>query len=126
MIMFDNLPQGVGTLAEDFYSNRNVCRQEPVMLEIGEECYVVDEQHVDEDDNPALIPCVVLRIDKSPRFPNRWYYVLAAKDSVNDDQLNQLKENGISFYCVKECTSPHLFKILETIDLTPKEEEQKK
>lgn len=105
---------GIETLATDFFSNRSTCRPEPVQLTLGEECYVVDQSMIDEENESyAFIPCIVVRIDQSTRIPGRWYYALQAKDSINDKALNSIKEGDLLYYKYLENTSPFLMKINE-------------
>ena len=105
----------VDKIGKWFFENHNVCT-EPVNLELNEECYVIDTQIIDEEnDTHAFIPCIVVRIDESARIPGRKYYMLQAKDSINDEQLNSQQECGIKFYKYLETTSPYLFKINEII-----------
>lgn len=103
-------------IGEWFFENRDVC-VEPVNLELGEECYVIDVNIIDEENNThAFIPCIVIRIDNSPTIPGRRYYMLQAKDSINDEQLNSQEEAGIKFYKYLENTSPYLFKVNNIIE----------
>ena len=107
--------KGTELLAYDYANNFQVCG--PIVdLELNEECYVIDNQIIDEENNThAFIPCIVIRIDNSNRIPGRKYYMLQAKDSINDQQLNNQEEGGIKFYKYLENTSPFLFKINEVI-----------
>ena len=94
-----------------FYENPKVCSN-PVELALNEECYVIDPNIIDNENNTyAFIPCIVIRVDESTRISGRKYYMLQAKESVNDEQLNSQEENGIRFYKYLENTSPYLFKI---------------
>ena len=107
--------RSIDKIGEWFYENHKVC-SDPVELELNEECYVIDNQIIDEENNThAFIPCIVIRIDNSNRIPGRKYYMLQAKDSINDQQLNNQEEGGIKFYKYLENTSPFLFKINEVI-----------
>lgn len=104
------------TLAKDFFENRNVCG-DPVELALNEECYVVDQNIVDEEnDRYGIIPCVVVRIDQSSRIPGRKYYALRAYESINDEQLNSIEEAGVKYYRYLENTSPFIIKINNVID----------
>ena len=104
-------------LAPDFFDNHEVCR-EPVELQVGEECLFLDTNIVDEEnDFFAFIPCRVIRIDLSPKYAGRKYYLLQACGSVNDTQLNSIQEDGMNFYKIVENTSPYLIKIKETIEI---------
>ena len=103
--------KGIDKMEDWFFENPKVCIN-PVELALGEECYVIDPDIIDEENNTyAYIPCIVVRIDPSKRFPWKKYYMLQAKDSVNDTQLNNKIEHGQSFYKYLENTSPYLFKI---------------
>ena len=42
--------------------------------------------------------------------------MLQAKDSINDEQLNNQEEAGIKFYKYLENTSPYLFKVNNIIE----------
>lgn len=109
--------KGIETLAQDFFANQNVCVQ-PVELAIGEECYVIDPNMIDMDNNfYAIIPVVVIGITTSTRFPDRKYYQFRAHESKADDELNVLLdgENG-AYYRILENTSPYIIKINEVID----------
>lgn len=103
-------------IGEWFFENKRICSN-PVDLMINEECYVVDPTIIDnENDTYAFIPCVVVRIDDSPRIPGRRYYMFQAKDSINDVQLNSQEEAGIKFYKYLENTSPYIIKLNEIVD----------
>lgn len=107
--------KGIDKLCEWFTENPNVCAKE-VELTLNEECYVIDPNIIDNENGMyAYIPCVVVRIDMSQTIPGRKYYMLQAKESINDEQLNSLEEAGIKFYKYLENTSPYLFKINNTI-----------
>lgn len=113
--------KGIEKIGTDFFSNINICR-DPVQLNLNEECYVIDNSIIDEENEThAFIPCIVIRIDYSNKIPGRCYYMLQAKDSINDEQLNSQYENGIKFYKYLENTSPYLFKINTVIDKTKSE-----
>lgn len=102
---------GIDKIGQWFFEDENLCRKEPVMLSMGEECYVLDLDIFDEvNETYTFVPCIVVRVDQSS-IPGRWYYVLQAKDSVNDEQLNSNYDAGISFYKYLENTSPYLYKI---------------
>lgn len=104
------------SIGKDFFENGKVC-SDPVQLALNEECYVVDQNIVDmENETYGVIPCIVVRIDESPRIPGRKYYMLQAHESKNDKQLNHQEEGGIKFYKYLENTSPFLIKIMEVID----------
>lgn len=102
-------------IGQYFFENRNVC-VEPVDLALNEECYVVDQSIIDEENGTyAIIPCIVVRIDESPTIRGRRYYMLQAHDSKNDAQMNSQVENGIMFYKYLENTSPFIIKINQII-----------
>lgn len=112
--------RGTEFLAEDYWLNRQIC-SDPVELSLGEECYVIDQTIIDEENGTHMfVPCIVVRVDESTKIKGRKYYMLQAKDSRNDDQFNILEENGIKFYKYLEHTSPFLQKVLNVID--PNEE----
>lgn len=105
-------------IGRDFFENRRVC-VEPVELALNEECYIVDQNIIDtENETYGIIPCIVVRIDESPRIPGRKYYMFQAHESKNDTQMNSQEEAGIKFYKYLENTSPYIIKIKEVIDAT--------
>lgn len=115
----------IENLAKDFFSNRNVCT-DPVELSIGEECYVVDTNYIDnENDFYMIVPVVVINIVESRRFPNRKYYYFLAKDSKDDEALNTIIEGDMVYYRILENTSPYIIKVNEEIDLTIPQEDNK-
>lgn len=104
------------SIGKDFFENGKVCSN-PVQLALNEECYVVDQNIIDmENETYGIIPCIVVRIDESSSIPGRKYYMLQAHESKNDKQLNHQEEGGIKFYKYLENTSPFLIKIKEVID----------
>lgn len=117
------LPNGIKTLARDFYENQGMCKP-PVNLKIGDEAYVIETNLIDEEtDFYAIIPCVVVDIQPSS-FPGRWYYTMQAKGSKCDEALNVIPhKEGLMVYRYIENTSPCLFDIRQTIDLTDGEAE---
>ena len=71
-------------IGRDFFENRRVC-VEPVELALNEECYIVDQNIIDtENETYGIIPCIVVRIDESPRIPGRKYYMFQAHESKNE------------------------------------------
>ena len=110
--------KGQEFLPIDYWNNTQVCAN-PIELSMGEECYVIDQTIVDADNGTHMfVPCVVIRIDISEKIQGRKYYMLQAKDSVNDDRFNTMEENGVKFYKYLENTSPFLFKVNEIITTT--------
>lgn len=117
------LPDGIKTLARDFYENQGMCKPS-VNLKIGDEAYVIETSLFDEEQNfYAIIPCVVVDIQPSS-FPDRWYYTMQAKGSKCDEALNTIQhKEGLMIYRYIENTNPCLFDIRQTIDLTGEEAE---
>lgn len=110
----------IENLAKDFFNNRNVC-VEPIELSIGEECYVIDTNYIDiENDFYMIVPVVVAKIVESTRISGRKYYYFIAKDSKDDEELNSIIEGDLVYYRIIENTSPYIIKINEVIDLTQK------
>ena len=108
--------KGTELLAYDYANNFQICG--PIVdLELNEECYVIDQSIIDEEQGTYMfVPCVVVRVDVSQKIPGRKYYMLQAKDSINDEKFNSSEENGIKFYKYLENTSPFLSKIKEVIE----------
>lgn len=107
---------GIETLARDFFENRNVCVTS-VELSMNEECYAIDPQMIDtENDFYAIIPVVVVGIINSDRIPGRKYYQLRAQGSKMDDKLNILPDAPVAYYRVIENTSPYLIKVNDIVD----------
>lgn len=116
------IPKGIQTLARDFYENQGMCK-DPVNLAVGSEAYVIDIDLIDDETGfYAIIPCVVVDIQPSS-FPGRIYYTLQAKGSKCDEALNTIHhKDGVMVYRFLENTSPYLFDVKNTIDLTEEAE----
>lgn len=104
--------QGIDTLAQEFFNNRNVC-VEPKNLNVGDMCFIVDVQLIDpESDFYAIIPVRVVALTTGS-IPGRVYYHLKAEGSKIDDQLNTqheaVKGVGLTYYKILENTSPYIF-----------------